>query len=175
MAARRIRTYSPIQVSLKNGYQNAVVFTPFQRIVPTLARVRPIYFIDCGAVHDIDNERIRIKTAILKNQSEVIHGAQCIVKIYGIDTSTLVETLIYTAPTQTAPDADGYFRTSITEANLSQEIQGDFDYVLEVSIKRFKKVFKKRFYFNQLGLADKVERLRKKVVFLQITKRDFGV
>lgn len=110
----------------------------------------------------------------MKGQSQVIHGAQCVVKVYGIDVSTLNETLIYTVPTVTSPDADGYFRLSVTEADLVREIQGEFDYILEVSVKRFKKVFKQRFYFNQLGIFDFALRIRRRLLQLEITRKSVG-
>ncbi len=161
--------------SLKTGFNNEVLSSEIQKVIPTLAHKPPRYRVECGAFHDEAASRLLIKTGLVKNETQVIHGAQCIVDVYGINLSTGDETLLFTTTAQTAPSDDGYFRIYVTEAQLTQEIQGEYDYAIEVSIKRFVKTFRRKFYFNSLGLYDFALRIKKKVQFLEITKKDFGV
>lgn len=171
---KRIRVFADNMITLKKGYNNQVLQSIIQKVVPILSRKPPIYDIECGAVHDADNEQLRIKAALVKNKSQVVHGAMCSVNVYAIDVSTLNETLIYSAPPAVSPDADGYFRTSVTEADLVREIQGEFDYVLDVRIKRFKKTYGHRFYFNALGIFDFALRVRRRLLQLEITRKSVG-
>lgn len=173
--ATRKRLIGDGMSTLKLGFNNEVIHSEIQKVIPMLSHKPPRYRVECGAIHDDENERILFKVGLTKNESQVIHGAQCILKVYSINKTNGNESLLFTAPTQGEPSDDGYFRVYVTETDLTQEIQGEFDYVVEVSVKRFIKSFSRRFYFNALGLYDFTLRIKKKVEFLEITKKDFGV
>ena len=166
--------FADSMITLKKGYNNQVLQSCIQRVLPMLSRKPQTYYVECGAIHDDENEQLRIKVSLMKAQAQIVHAAQGLIKIYAIDRSTLVETLIYTSSALTAPDADGYFRFSVTEADLVREIQGEFDYVLEASAKRFTKTFKKRFYFNALGIFDFALRIRRRLIQLEIMRKSVG-
>lgn len=161
-------------ITLKAGYNNQVLQSCIQKVIPILSRKPPQYEVKCHAIHDEENQIVRLKCYLLKNKKQIIHGAQCVVRVYTVNRQDFTESSTYTAPTVIAPNALGEFVSTLSEANLSAEFVGDNDFAIEVEILRFKKKYKHKFYFNELGIYDFALRIKRRTEFLAITKRSIG-
>lgn len=120
--------------------------------------------------NDSTGDGIRLNAHILKNAWQIIRGNTCIFKIFKVDLNTWAETLVYTV--SGTGQSNGMFTATATEANLSTSIEGEFTFAVEVTLKRLNRTLKQKFYINNLGIFDSVVRLRNKIKFLEITKKD---
>jgi hypothetical protein len=69
---------------------------------------------------------------------------------------------------------DGKFTATVTQAELTTafELDGEKTFLVETEVFRFNKSYKSRKYVNHLGIYDSFIRLRSKVNFLEVTKKD---
>lgn len=179
MATRRVRSIlndEDVQV-LKLGAPNNLVQNLGEedhQILFSLARKPPIYSAHAWAKFDsIDFNGLHLMGYIIKNDKDIIHAANCTFRIYEIATAnTWAETLLYTAPG--VQQVDGRFLLDVTQANLgiTDWIDGERTFAVEIELSRFKKKFKKKVYVNHLGVYDSIIRLRQEVDYLFLTKLD---
>lgn len=120
----------------------------------------------------IDGGRIAI--GLLKNRSTLDDATSCKFEIYKIsnDATPWMDTLVKSGTL--AIGANKLFTTTLNSTEAGTDMQGDVTFRIKAKIKFKNKMFYVNEYFNHIGLTDKVERLRKKVTFLQITKKDVG-
>lgn len=116
----------------------------------------------------------RIVIGLLKSNASLDTPTSCVVKIYIVsnDSTPWVDTLVKTI--SLSPGSDKLFKTTISSTEAGVDIFGDVTVKVVSRVTRANDVYYGYEYFNHLGLTDKVERLRKKVSFLELTKRDFG-
>lgn len=174
MAARRMKLFSDNHITLKKGFKREVIFTPIQKVLPTVQRKPLALDLVCHAIHDYDAGLIRLKAYLVKGFQQPIAGANFKAYYYAIDRTTMDETLAFTSAVIASSNLDQAFVTSVSENDLGEEFLGEFDWAVKVEISRFSRVISKKFYFNQLGIFDFALRIKKKVDFLQITKKGFG-
>lgn len=179
MATRRVRSIlndEDVQV-LKLGAPNNLVQNLDEedhQILFSLARKPPVYNAHVWAKFDsTDFNGIHLMGYIIKNEKELIHAANCAFRVYDVVlTNTWTETLLYS--TTGVQQADGRFIADITQANLgiTDWIDGERTFAIEIELSRFKKKFKKKVYVNHLGVYDSIIRLRQEVEYLFLTKLD---
>lgn len=177
MAAKRLVQHSPYFIQLGAEYLNKTII-PDSKYQSTIRRVNlPIerdafihmMFDESGAI-----EGARIAVGLLKSNASLDTATTCTVKVYTVsnDATPWIDTLVKTVTLSIG--ADKLFKTTIDSAEALQDIFGDVTFKVVARVQRGNDVYYAYDYFNHLGLTDKVERLRKKVTFLEITKRDFG-
>jgi hypothetical protein len=177
MAYRRIRvtTNSEDSQSLKTGTSNTVVKIKDEcvQLLYRLGRKPPVYKAHVWARLDPNDwAGIHVLGGILKNDKEIIHGANCTFKVYSLNPAVnWAETLITTkVGTQ---QSNGNFTADFTDVELAPlELDGDPTIAVEIEVQRFKKVYKIKRYVNHLGIYDSLFRLKQEVDFLSITKKD---
>lgn len=99
------------------------------------------------------------------------NAATCIFKIYKVVAPFWQETLVNTISGTIT--GNSYFFADVDLASLSPaELDGDSTLMIEATVTRLAETFKDRIYVNHLGIYDNVDRLRKDVEFLDITKLD---
>lgn len=178
MAAKRLVQHSPYFIQLGAEYLNKTII-PDSKYQSTIRRANiPIerdafihmMFDESGSI-----EGARIVVGLLKSNASLDTATTCTIKIYTVsnDATPWVDTLVKTVTL--SPGSDKLFKTTIDSVEAGQEIFGDVTFKVVARVQRGNDVHYAYDYFNHLGLTDKVERLRKKVSFLQITKKDFGV
>lgn len=172
--ARRLQTLNGSTQVLKKGYKRNVIFSPIQHILPMIRRKPTTYDIECGAIHDLDNSLVRVKFGLFKNKQQIIPGGNGYFTVSAINRADMTETIVYTSLASNTTTDMGWFVASFTEGDVAGEFIGEQDYLLEVFVDRMDRTFNKRFYFNALGLFDFALRIKKKVTFLEITKKSVG-
>jgi hypothetical protein len=176
--AKRLVQHSPYFLQLGAEYLNKTII-PDSKYQTSLRRVNlPIereafihaMFDESGSI-----EGARIAIGLLKSNASLDTPTSCTVKIYTVsnDATPWGDTLVKTV--SLSPSSDKLFKTTIDSTEAGQDIFGDVTLKVVARVQRGNNVYYAYEYFNHLGLTDKVERLRKKVSFLEITKRDFGV
>jgi hypothetical protein len=177
MGVKRLTQHSPYFLQLGAEYLNKTII-PDSKYQTTLRRVNlPIereafihmMFDESGTI-----EGARIAVGLLKSNASLDTPSTCTVKIYTVsnDATPWIDTLVKTV--NLTPGSDKLFKTTIDSTEALQDIFGDVTFKVVARVQRGNDVYYAYDYFNHLGLTDKVERLRKKVSFLEITKRDFG-
>lgn len=168
MAARRLNFYGWKGIKIQNGMNREAILTP-RTLVLTRSSKRPkSVALKFHAVHDRDNNLLRWKAFLVGAVS-----GSCVVRLYQIDPATFSESLIYTSPS--VVPANGAFIGAILETSVSPvEYIGEVDFAFDVTVTRGKSVISDRFYLNSLGIFDFADRIKKRVQFLEIAKRDFG-
>lgn len=116
----------------------------------------------------------RIAIGLLKNNTNPDFATTCSFKIYKVsnDATPWVNTLVKSG--SVAIDSDRLFKTTLTDVEVGADQQGDITLLVKATITKGNDTFESSQYFNHIGLTDKVERLRKKVVFLDLTKKSTG-
>lgn len=171
----RVRVFCDEMITLKKGFNNQVLQSSIQKVIPIKSHKPPQYEVKCHAIHDEDNQVIRLKAYLLKNKRQIIHGANCLVKVYSITKSDFSEALIFTATNVVSPNSLGEFIISLSEVDLSSEFLGEKDFAVEVEITRFLKTFKHKFYFNELGIYDFALRIRRRLITHELEIKDHGI
>ena len=176
--AKRLTQHSPYFLQLGAEYLNKTVI-PDSKYQTTLRRANlPIereafihaMFDESGTI-----EGARIAIGLLKSNASLDTPTTCNVRMYLVSNDLtpwqddLVKQIVLT------PDSDKLFKTTLSSSEAGVDIFGDVTIKIVARVQRGNDVYYAYEYFNHLGLTDKVERLRKKVSFLEITKRDFGV
>ena len=120
----------------------------------------------------IDGARISI--AFLKNKTTLDNATECRVKVYRIsnDATPWTDTLVKTITL--SQGSDKLFKTTLTSAEAGVEIFGDVTFKIHARVMFKNKPHYGVNYFNHLGLTDKVERIRRKLVFIETTKKPPG-
>lgn len=175
--SKRLVQHSPYYIQLNAEYLNKAVI-PDSKYQLSLRRVNlPI---DRTAfIHMMYDESgivdgARIAVGLIKSNASLDSADSCKIKIYTVSNNaspwqdTLVKELVLSI------SSDKLFKTTITSSEAAQDIFGDVTFKVVARIQRKNNVFYAYDYFNHLGITDKVERLRKKVSFLELVKRDFG-
>jgi hypothetical protein len=103
--------------------------------------------------------------------ASVANAATCTFKVYQITTPDWTENLITTmSGTQLA---NNYFYTNPLNVTMFPiDFFGGDSIMIEATIVRLGQTYRDRIYVNHLGIYDNVDRLRKDVEFLEITKKD---
>lgn len=170
--AKRLVQHSPYYLQLGAEYLNKTII-PDSRYQMSLRRANlPItrapfihmMFEDAGA---------RIAVGLLKANASLDTASSCTIKIYTVsnDATPWQDTLVKTA--SPAISTDKLFKTTVDQIEAGGEIFGDTIFKVVARVQRGNEVYYAYDYFNHMGITDKVERLRKKVQFLEITKKDF--
>lgn len=117
----------------------------------------------------------RLVFGLTKNSSVLDSADSCAFKIYRVsnDATPWVDTLVKSGTLTIG--ADKLFKATLTNAEAGVDLLGDVTLKVQARVLRGSQLFFVQDYFNHIGLTDKVERLRKRVNFIQVTKRDFGV
>lgn len=161
---------SPQLVVTPNVDYNSIVFRNTQR----LSGVSDI-FIKSWAKLDGDTGENLHTRFYLTNGSVIVSGGSCTFKIYAVSLDeTYAETEIYSGTATLQPDNSFILDVPYSAFSPATELDGERTIMISSSITRRGKTFKSKDYFNHIGIYDNVLRLRNKVKFLEITKRDFG-
>jgi len=175
--AKRLVQHSPYFLQLGTEYLNKTII-PDSKVQMNIRRANlPIE--RQGFIHVMFDETgvtdgARVVAGLTKNNASLDSATTCTFKIYTVSndatpwTDTLVKTITVSA------GSDKLFKTTISSTEALQDLFGDVTLKVVARIQRDNSVFYAYDYFNHLGITDKVERLRKKVSFLEITKKDFG-
>ena len=105
-----------------------------------------------------------------KNKKDTIHGATCTFRISNVDMTDWTETFI--ASVSGVAQSSGQFTADITSTALGLDLDGEPVFAVEVSIQRFKKVYKLKRYIHNIGIFDTVERIRRKINMQEAVKKD---
>lgn len=116
----------------------------------------------------------RIAFGLLKNSSTLESADSCKYWVYKVsnDATPWADTLVKSG--SLALGADKLFKVTLDETEAGVEIQGSQTFRVRAKLTYNGRPYYLNEYFNHIGLTDKVERVRKKVTFLQITKKDVG-
>lgn len=110
----------------------------------------------------------------LEKDASFVASANCTFNIYSVSLdNNWTETLLYTA----SGVANGNkFTLSATNANLGNptNLDGELTLAISAQVSRGRDVYKSKIYLNHLGVYDSIIRLRNKVRFLEIIKKDEG-
>lgn len=168
MAARRINFFGWKGLKIRNGMNREAVLLPRMLVLTRSSKKPKELRLKFHAVHDEANQGVRWKAFLVGGLS-----GSCVVRLYQINPTTFQETLIYTSPA-TLPSA-GSFIGLIPEAAVAPvEYIGEVDFAFDVTISRGSIAINDRFYLNSLGIYDFADRLKKRIEFLEISKRDYG-
>lgn len=117
----------------------------------------------------------RIAIGLLKNKFSLDQGTDCKFEIYRVsnDATPWNDTMVKSG--SLSINSQKLFVTTLDTTEAGVDMQGDVTFKIKAKIKLKGRWYYGSEYFNHLGLTDKVERLRKKITFLQITKKDVGV
>ncbi len=120
----------------------------------------------------IDGGRIAI--GLLKNSTQLESAESCEFTIYKVsnDATPWLDTQVKTGTLVIG--ADKLFKTTLDTTEAGVDIQGDVTFKIKAKLVYKNKPYYLSQYFNHVGITDKVERLRKKVVFLDLTKKSTG-
>lgn len=100
------------------------------------------------------------------------NSASCLFNIYKVDsTSGWTESLLATVSGVVQPN-HYYFADVNLATLLPANLDGENTLMVEAISMRSGDVFRDRVYFNHIGVYDSIDRLRKDVDFLDITKLD---
>lgn len=101
----------------------------------------------------------------------IVNAANCTFKIFKVNLPDWTETLITTISGFQL--ANNYFYTNPNTSTLTPlDFFGGDTMMVEATITRLGVTYRDRIYVNHLGIYDNVDRLRKEVEFLDITKLD---
>lgn len=120
----------------------------------------------------IDGGRIAI--GLLKNESNLDNADSCTFKIFKVsnDATPWLDTLVKSGTLSI--NSNKLFLTTLTSTEAGIDISGDVTFKIKAKIIRNNIPYYLTEYFNHVGITDTVARLKKKVTFLEITKKDFG-
>lgn len=125
-----------------------------------------------GRFDDETFSNLRI-TAYLFDQTNasISNAATCQFKIYQVTSPDWTEVLLTTLPgTQLT---NSYFYINPTTSSLGTiDFQGGDTIMIEATVSRLGVNYTDRIYLNHLGIFDNVTRLKNKVNFLEVTKKD---
>lgn len=175
--AKRITQESGYYLRLGAEYLNKTILpdshnqTQIRRYKSTISRSAFVHFMfDESAT--IDGGRIAI--GLLKNQFTLDNAESCTFKIYKVsnDATPWNDTLIKNG--SISINSNKLFLTTLTSSEAGVDISGDVTFKIKAKIIKNNIPYYVSEYFNHLGITDTVQRIKKKVSFLEITKRDFG-
>jgi hypothetical protein len=175
LASRRVRSlnYDEDFQALKLGARNANLANPDMQILFTKKRKPPQYAIVFGA-HYIDDgvsDGLSLSCYLEKNRAEIIHGANCTIRVYDVDLSTWAETLLGTK--EGSIQSDGKFIVNFSAAEISNKrLDGDAILAIDVRINRFDKTYRTKEYLNDTGLSETVLRIRRRVILIESRQGD---
>lgn len=103
--------------------------------------------------------------------ASIANAATCQFKLYQVTSPDWTETLLTTLPGSQL--TNNYFYINPTTASLgSIDFQGGDTIMIEATIDRLGVIYRDRIYLNHLGVFDNITRLKNKVNFLEVTKKD---
>ncbi len=154
-------------VSPNNSYNSILLRNTHRPFDPNL------YDLELWGKFDTnDFDGIHIHGALMRG-SETRSLGSCAFDIHkvAID-STWNETLLYQGAGSVL--SDGSFGLSVTQSNLgsSNIMDGELTLAIYATAVRGTRTYKKKIYLNHLGTYDSIIRLRNKVKFLEIIKKD---
>ena len=178
MGVKRLTQHSPYFVQLGAEYLNKTII-PDSKFQSTIRRANlPLEreaFIHMMFDESFTVSGARIAAGLLKSNASLDSADSCNFKIYTVSNDATPWARVLVKEASLSIDSDKLFKTTIDNTEAGVDIFGDVKFNVVVRIQRGNSVYYAYDYFNHLGLTDKVERLRKKVQFLEITKKDFGV
>lgn len=116
----------------------------------------------------------RLAFGLTKNDTNLDIAQSCNYKIYRVsnDSTPWQDTLVKSGTLSI--NADKLFLTTLTSVEAGADIFGDVTFKVSARVIRNNIPYYVTEYFNHLGITDKVERVRRKVTFLEITKQSVG-
>lgn len=173
MATRRTRSTTPTEdwQVLKLAADNQVISQTSSndsQVVFRQGRKPPTYSILFGYQFDEQSVPGGIKLAarMVKNGNQSIHATGVQFTVWNVSlTAMQTETLLGTF---TGTQNGVFYVADIPESSLSGlALDGEPVLLIEVQLRRFRKVYKTKFYVNDVGIWDKTERIRKRVNLMQ--------
>jgi hypothetical protein len=145
---------------------NSILFTKKHRSCSNLASL-----VNLNAKFDSQNFNGIFTLASLEKSGNFLTLGNTSFKLYLIDTTeNWNETLIAEKP---ATITNNLAKCHFSQTDLGIiDADGEFTFAVEVEIIRLGKIYKKRSYFNHLGVYESVFKLKQEVEFLDITKVD---
>lgn len=116
----------------------------------------------------------RIAIGLLKNNTSLDTADSCTYKIYLVsnDATPWVDTLVKSGTLSI--NSQKLFLTTLDDTEAGVDMDGDYTFKITARIIKNNIPYYTQEYFNHIGITDTVERIRKKVAFLEITKKGFG-
>lgn len=119
-------------------------------------------------------DEARIAIGLLKSQTSLDNPDSCEFKIYKIanDATPWGQTLVKSGTLSIG--SDRLFKTTLTQAELGDDLLGEVTIRVWAKIIKGNTGYRVQEYFNHIGITDAVLRLKKKINFLSISKKDWG-
>ena len=162
---------SPYMIVTPNVDYNSIIFRNTQRFNTTDNLDLKIW----AKLDGDTGENLHLKF-FLFNGDKILSGGSCSFTIYAVSLDdSYSETEIFTG--SGILQTDGSFIQDVPYSSFSipTDMDGERTLLVKASIPRKSTVFKNKEYFNHIGIYDSFIRLRNKVNFLAITKKDFGM
>jgi len=103
--------------------------------------------------------------------ASIVNAATCSFKIFKVTSLTWEDTPILTVPGVQLLN-NYFYADPNTNLMPSVDFFGGESIMIEATVVRLGITYRDRVYFNHLGIYDNVDRLRKQVEFLDLTKQD---
>lgn len=161
---------SPSIIVTPNVDYNSIVFRNTQR----LTSANDIRVVVWAKLDSDTGDHLHTRFYLTDNKV-ILSGGSCAFKIYAVSLdNTYAETEIFSG--SATIQSDGSFVLDIPYSSFTPttELDGERTILISSSITRRSKTYRSKEYFNHIGIYDNVLRLRNKVKFLEITKKDFG-
>lgn len=123
---------------------------------------------------DTENfDGIQLRAFLSDDNINPISSGSCVFRVYKISNDDLwTETLDETI---SGVLSGSKFTAQVPQSNLTIDLDGELTFSIEATLTRLGKEYKEKIWVNHLGVYDSIVRLRNKINFLSITKKDFGV
>lgn len=174
---RRIRHLDQCDYIVPIGQKTSQLLTLSNRSNVLLERTwsqdlkPPLYLIQAHAKFDsAQMQGMQILVNLTRN-GIVCSSAIDSVKLFLVDPSSFADTLLGTLIlTQSSP---GYWEVDLSQAQLNPvELSAAEVFSLEVTLKRKRQKYFKKFWFNHLGCFDQILRLRQAMEYQDLVKLD---
>jgi len=160
----KLRISDRMIVAMSNMY-NSILLRNTHRAPDSSA-----YDLSLWAKFDSDDfDGIQIHTALSSNGS-VKSIASAVFDIYSVAANGWTETFLHQATGSLGPSKS--FVASVSQSSLAPILDGEITLAIYATVTRSGKVYKNKIYVNHLGSYDSIVRLRNKVKFLDIIKKD---
>ena len=173
---KRIRHLSNVNYVVKIGQKIRQVLTLCDQGNIVLERTwhkqsRPQFEVNAHAKFNTDEmEGVQI-VARLEDRGDVRSSANVVFNLYRVAEGSWSETFIDDFAATESPH--GVWSVELDQSDLgANELSGREVYAVEVSMTRKRRTYKKKFWFNHLGVFDSVWRLKREAERLEILKLD---
>lgn len=119
-----------------------------------------------------DFNSIRFTAYLFQPSSGTVsNAASCEFKVYKVSTPQWTETLVHTF--SGVQIFNSYFFADINNTLMpSVDFFGGDTIMVEATVTRLSETYRDRLYINHLGIFDNVTRLKNRVTFVELTKKD---